>query len=279
MGRERQGQGTFGPPWDPQRLEAGALGAAPPQLLVIFGASGDVARRKLLPALYGLAKAHLLPKRFAVVGYGRTEWADGDFRGGRLLGVVRHLRARASASNHLHITTNPDDGLSFAFHAKQPGAGLVPRLVKLQYSDGDPSGRLTTGRTSAWCSTRWPATTPCSRARTRSSGRGTSWTPGHTGLAEDLQIRAGSKPVEVLVCVEDRNAVAHARGCDEAVECLADSHARTSCLTVQEGGEGEVVQALEPQDRKRAEVFLDTADFMFGTKALQDLGEHNIGES
>ena len=46
-----------------------------------------------------------------------------------------------SAANHLHIATNPRDGLSFAFHTKQPGAGFVPRTVKMQYSDGDPSGR------------------------------------------------------------------------------------------------------------------------------------------
>lgn len=52
----------------------------PPQLLVIFGASGDLARRKLLPALYNLAHDGLLPTPFAVVGYGRKAWDDANFR-------------------------------------------------------------------------------------------------------------------------------------------------------------------------------------------------------
>ena len=41
-----------------------------PCLLVIFGASGDLTQRKLMPALYALAVRQLLPERFAVVGGG-----------------------------------------------------------------------------------------------------------------------------------------------------------------------------------------------------------------
>jgi glucose-6-phosphate 1-dehydrogenase len=47
---------------------------------VIFGASGDLTRRKILPALYNLAREGLLPERFAVVGYARTEWDTEAFR-------------------------------------------------------------------------------------------------------------------------------------------------------------------------------------------------------
>lgn len=49
-------------------------------LLVIFGASGDLAWRKLIPSLYDLHRQHLLPERFAVLGVGRTELPDSDFR-------------------------------------------------------------------------------------------------------------------------------------------------------------------------------------------------------
>jgi glucose-6-phosphate 1-dehydrogenase len=48
--------------------------------LVIFGASGDLTRRKLLPALYSLSRGHRLPARFAVVGVGRTDLGDDQFR-------------------------------------------------------------------------------------------------------------------------------------------------------------------------------------------------------
>ena len=43
-----------------------------PCALVIFGASGDLTKRKLFPALYSLALRRLLPEKFAVVGVART---------------------------------------------------------------------------------------------------------------------------------------------------------------------------------------------------------------
>ncbi len=52
----------------------------PPCLLVIFGASGDLTRRKLVPALYGLFRERLLPDGFAVLGVSRTPYADDAFR-------------------------------------------------------------------------------------------------------------------------------------------------------------------------------------------------------
>ena len=49
-------------------------------VLVIFGASGDLTRRKLLPAIYHLSRGQRLPARFAVVGVARTEMSDDGFR-------------------------------------------------------------------------------------------------------------------------------------------------------------------------------------------------------
>src|SRR3954470_15830268 len=54
--------------------------SAPPCALVIFGASGDLAKRKLLPAIYELAREKLLPEKFALVGYARSEMSDEQFR-------------------------------------------------------------------------------------------------------------------------------------------------------------------------------------------------------
>ena len=48
--------------------------------LVIFGATGDLTRRKLVPGLYSLAQEHLLPKHFAVVGFARREKTHEQFR-------------------------------------------------------------------------------------------------------------------------------------------------------------------------------------------------------
>jgi glucose-6-phosphate 1-dehydrogenase len=49
-------------------------------VLVIFGASGDLTKRKLIPALYNLALEKRLPERFAVVGYARSEMTHETFR-------------------------------------------------------------------------------------------------------------------------------------------------------------------------------------------------------
>jgi glucose-6-phosphate 1-dehydrogenase len=51
-----------------------------PCVLVVFGASGDLTRRKIFPALYALAVRELLPESFAVVGVARTEWSDDEYR-------------------------------------------------------------------------------------------------------------------------------------------------------------------------------------------------------
>jgi len=62
-------------------LEGLELRRAPdPCTLVIFGASGDLTKRKLFPALYSLAYRNLLPQNFAIVGVARTEESDDDFR-------------------------------------------------------------------------------------------------------------------------------------------------------------------------------------------------------
>lgn len=49
-------------------------------VLVIFGASGDLTSRKLIPALFSLKVQKLLPERFTVIGCGRTPFSDDEFR-------------------------------------------------------------------------------------------------------------------------------------------------------------------------------------------------------
>ena len=57
-----------------------ARGRIAPLVMVVFGASGDLARRKLLPALYDLAYEGLLPTRCAIVGSGGSRLDDEGFR-------------------------------------------------------------------------------------------------------------------------------------------------------------------------------------------------------
>src|SRR5581483_2936820 len=74
-------------------LEGLSVRARPePCTLVIFGASGDLTQRKLMPALYSLAYRHLLPEHFAVVGAARSELSDDEFRGRMREAVQEHSR-------------------------------------------------------------------------------------------------------------------------------------------------------------------------------------------
>jgi glucose-6-phosphate 1-dehydrogenase len=63
-----------------------------PCILVIFGASGDLTAKKLMPALYALATRKLLPEKFAVVGAARSEETDDEFRDRMAQAVKDHAR-------------------------------------------------------------------------------------------------------------------------------------------------------------------------------------------
>ena len=60
--------------------------------VVIFGVTGDLSRKKLMPAIYDLANRGLLPPTFALVGFARRDWADEDF--GKIVydAVKQHAR-------------------------------------------------------------------------------------------------------------------------------------------------------------------------------------------
>jgi glucose-6-phosphate 1-dehydrogenase len=62
--------------------------------VVIFGASGDLTRRKLMPALYNLAVGRALPGAFAVVGVARRPKSHDEFRGEMKKGVEQHSRRK-----------------------------------------------------------------------------------------------------------------------------------------------------------------------------------------
>jgi len=52
----------------------------PPTLFVIFGAQGDLTKRKLIPALYNLAASHHLPEEFAILGVDGLAMNTEEFR-------------------------------------------------------------------------------------------------------------------------------------------------------------------------------------------------------
>ncbi len=67
-------------------------------MVVIFGASGDLTRRKLIPALFDLARKGMLPPRFAILGVARTEMDDASFRAHVLKAMKEFEQLRDSES-------------------------------------------------------------------------------------------------------------------------------------------------------------------------------------
>src|ERR1700730_17734175 len=55
-------------------------GVSEPVTVVLFGASGDLAKRKVIPAMYDLAIHNSLGPRYAIVGFSRTAMSDENFR-------------------------------------------------------------------------------------------------------------------------------------------------------------------------------------------------------
>ncbi|GAA3231950.1 glucose-6-phosphate dehydrogenase [Actinocorallia longicatena] len=76
---------------------------AGPSVLVLFGVTGDLSRKKLLPAIYDLANRGLLPPGFSLVGFARRDWENQDFRQVAYEAVKQHARTpfREEVWNHL----------------------------------------------------------------------------------------------------------------------------------------------------------------------------------
>ena len=87
--------------------------------LVIFGVTGDLSRKKLMPAVYDLANRGLLPPSFALVGFARRDWKHQDFAEQVHDAVREHARTPFRESTWKQLTqgfrfvpgelTNPDD--------------------------------------------------------------------------------------------------------------------------------------------------------------------------
>jgi len=82
---------------------------AGPCSLVIFGVTGDLARKKLMPAVYDLSQRGLLPPGFSLVGFARRDWADQDF------GQVVHdaVRARSRTPFSESVWAQLAEGIRF----------------------------------------------------------------------------------------------------------------------------------------------------------------------
>ncbi len=82
-----------------------SIDAMSPTILVVFGATGDLMRRKIVPSLYHLFSRDLLPERTCIVGFGRRGWDDARLREhvGELLAERRPYEPAEAVSDYLAL--------------------------------------------------------------------------------------------------------------------------------------------------------------------------------
>jgi glucose-6-phosphate 1-dehydrogenase len=118
------------------------LRPAPPCAIVIFGASGDLTHRKLIPALFDLFRAGLLSKHCAVLGFARSAFTDEDFRRTAREGIEKFApagsfndRAWEEFSTALHY-------MSGQFNDPASYQTLCDRLDKIDAAHGTQGNRI-----------------------------------------------------------------------------------------------------------------------------------------
>jgi glucose-6-phosphate 1-dehydrogenase len=104
-------------------------------VLVLFGVTGDLARKKLLPAVYDLANRGLLPPAFSLVGFARRDWEAQDFRQVAFEAIKEHARTPFREEVWKHLS----EGMHFVpGEFSDPGAfdALAMALKELDESRG-----------------------------------------------------------------------------------------------------------------------------------------------
>ena len=109
-------------------------------MLIIFGASGDLTARKLIPALYALFRGDYLPQNFAILGTSRSEISDEAFRNkvvreSKYLEKYREITGEKSLDAFAHLIYYQDIGGDYS----DDYSGLSERILKLNADLGTQS--------------------------------------------------------------------------------------------------------------------------------------------
>jgi glucose-6-phosphate 1-dehydrogenase len=111
-----------------------------PCAVVLFGSTGDLAHRKLVPALYHLARGGNLPSECAIVGFARRDWTDDDLRAD-----YEKTLAKGGGSDFREVWPQFASRLFFAsgtFDDAQAFGGLKDKLEELDRTHGTRGNRI-----------------------------------------------------------------------------------------------------------------------------------------
>jgi len=104
---------------------------ADPCTIVIFGASGDLSRRKLVPALYSLAAQNCLARRFAIIGFARTPMTDEAFQQTAVESVKKFADANTLRDEECKEFAHALAYVAGEYHDPQAFQNLKKRLEEL----------------------------------------------------------------------------------------------------------------------------------------------------
>jgi glucose-6-phosphate 1-dehydrogenase len=126
-------------------VDSQPTGTPDPHVFVLFGARGDLARRKLLPGLYRLAQVGLLPDEFQIIGSGRHA-PDGEFADEVREALKKHVgdeltdeRVEAFAAHLSFVASAADDGADLAHAVSEARGQLGEQSRTLAYMSVPPS--------------------------------------------------------------------------------------------------------------------------------------------
>lgn len=112
-----------------------------PCTVIIFGATGDLTHRKLVPALYNLQRERLLPSGFSVVGFARRDWSDDHFRATLATNLEQYSRSGLDDQ----LWQSFAEGISYNQASFDDSAGyqsLAQQLDRLDERRGTGGNRL-----------------------------------------------------------------------------------------------------------------------------------------
>ena len=113
-----------------------------PCAIVIFGASGDLAKRKLLPALYELAVQKLLDEKTYVIGYSRSQMTDDEFRKEATDAITKYARTKPVDQAVLKSLESRLFYIAADYAADEGHAKATAKMAELDKQFGTPPNRL-----------------------------------------------------------------------------------------------------------------------------------------
>lgn len=108
-----------------------------PTIITIFGGSGDLTKRKLVPAFYNLFLDRHMPKKFAVIGLGRTPFSDDEFRSQLKEGVDDFSRRGAATAEEWRQFAPALSYLPSDIHAETSYNDLAEKIAGIEKAWGE----------------------------------------------------------------------------------------------------------------------------------------------